>query len=538
MGFETVEAKLDEMDLIKSRSYDDTISALCPGHEDNTASLSLREGDAGKALLFCHAGCDIRDVVEALDLSMSDLFQGSDSGAVVATYVYQDEEGQPLYRVMRLSPKGFYQERWTEDGWTMGLAETRRVLYHLPELVAAGHDTTVYLCEGEKDVDALRRLGLLATTLLGGAGKWREEYSDVFRGRAVSIVADADDPGREGAAKVRAALDGVAASVEVLYPAYGKDVSDHLNSGLELGDLLVDNGGLDEFAPMDWETWEDQEIEWLVEPYIPRQGRVLAFGSAGSLKSLWAMWVAARLAREGKRVAYFALEMLPGDIASRMRSLNPPRENFLMFTNLRLGQPGHTERLMKGLKGFDLIVIDSWSAARAHVRYEGNEEVAALDSETLLPLIKMTGASVVLIDNTGHDAITNDGKVKADHARGASAKGDKMEVALWFHRPFEDNNYRTTIEVKKMRLNYPAPSSLTIETPQEEIEFYHVSSGIRTMTSMWEVKEVEDAVEATTETTAPVSEISEAQERRALARLKDKFKAVETDAVSAPAADV
>ena len=48
--------------------------AHCPAHEDGTASLVVSEGDDGKALLRCWAGCATADVVHALDLEWSDLF--------------------------------------------------------------------------------------------------------------------------------------------------------------------------------------------------------------------------------------------------------------------------------------------------------------------------------------------------------------------------------------------------------------------------------------------------------------------------------
>ena len=31
--------------------------ARCPGHEDRHPSLSIREGDDGRILIHCHAGC-------------------------------------------------------------------------------------------------------------------------------------------------------------------------------------------------------------------------------------------------------------------------------------------------------------------------------------------------------------------------------------------------------------------------------------------------------------------------------------------------
>jgi len=542
-GYESVLEALESRDLVRP-SWGGVIAALCPSHEDSSPSLSLKEGDDGRALLFCHAGCDVREVVNALDLSMSDLFRGSDTGAVVDVYPYFSEAGVPLYRVVRLSPKGFFQERWEDGEWKPGLREVDRVLYRLPE-VMAGIDAPLYVSEGEKDAEALVAAGVNATTLLGGANKWRDEYLPYFQDRDVIIVGDKDEAGRLHVDTLRSKLGGTARSVRVLFPAFGKDVSDHLAAGLSLDQLVQDEGGLDEFGPLDWNAYESPDTEWLLEPYLPRGGRVLAFGPAGSLKSLWAMWAAAHLAKEGKRVAYFSLEMLVSDTAKRIRSLNPPKENFYLFTkDLKLGNPDHTAKLIAGLQNFDLIVIDSWSAARAGTK-EWDDTVAQLDVDTFLPLIEQTGATILLLDNTGHDSITDSGKIKADHARGSSAKGDKMEVTLWFRRPFEDNNYRTTLTVKKMRLDYPMPEPLTIETPQDRIEFYGVyeAGDIAMIGSKpaWPGMYVEPEPSypegdhslgsgpppSVSVPQAPEPVEMTSAERRALARLKDKFKVLE-----------
>jgi excisionase family DNA binding protein len=47
--------------------------ALCPAHQDRTPSLSISEGDDGRALIHCHAGCATSKVASALGLPMSDL---------------------------------------------------------------------------------------------------------------------------------------------------------------------------------------------------------------------------------------------------------------------------------------------------------------------------------------------------------------------------------------------------------------------------------------------------------------------------------
>lgn len=75
------------------------------------------------------------------------------SPRIVATYEYHDEAGQLLFQVVRFDPKTFRQRRpdtSARDGWTWKLEGTRRVLYRLPEVLAAiAADETVFVAEGE-----------------------------------------------------------------------------------------------------------------------------------------------------------------------------------------------------------------------------------------------------------------------------------------------------------------------------------------------------------------------------------------------------
>jgi putative DNA primase/helicase len=48
--------------------------AMCPAHDDQQASLSVGEGREGRVLLYCHAGCEVRYIVAAIGLQLSDLF--------------------------------------------------------------------------------------------------------------------------------------------------------------------------------------------------------------------------------------------------------------------------------------------------------------------------------------------------------------------------------------------------------------------------------------------------------------------------------
>jgi hypothetical protein len=159
---------------------------------------------------------------------------------VVARYPYHDEEGNLLYEVERLEPKGFRQCRKGENGERIyQLGDTRRVPYRLPELlVAKNNNEVIYIVEGEKDVETLVKTGKVATTLPGGAGKWREEYTEYFRNAQVVIITDNDETGMRHALGVANAIDPVVTKLWVVQPAEGcKDITEHLEAGKTKQDL-------------------------------------------------------------------------------------------------------------------------------------------------------------------------------------------------------------------------------------------------------------------------------------------------------------
>ena len=160
---------------------------------------------------------------------------------VVESYEYVDETGQHLYTVERLVPKGFRQWRPGNNGdKAYGLGDTRRVLYRLPEVLAAvAAGKWIVVVEGEKDAESMRAKGATATTPPGGAGKWRTEYTEVFRDAKVMIISDADDTGRKHALTVACALDPVVKELRIFEPAHPhKDITAHLGAGLGRPDLV------------------------------------------------------------------------------------------------------------------------------------------------------------------------------------------------------------------------------------------------------------------------------------------------------------
>ncbi len=71
----------------------------------------------------------------------------------------------------------------------------------------------ILLCEGELDAICATQRGFAAVTVTGGAGDWRPEFTERFRGKAVDVCYDVDKAGREGAALVCGLLTGVAREV-------------------------------------------------------------------------------------------------------------------------------------------------------------------------------------------------------------------------------------------------------------------------------------------------------------------------------------
>lgn len=224
----------------------------CPSHADRVASLSITNG-GGKILLHCHAGCTAMAIVASLGLRMGDLFaepreyeqsndlpKQFDGSPVTTAYEYRDAEGNLRYRVLRTVNKDFPQQRLENGKWIWKGPEVK-YLYRLPELLADDSDQPIFIPEGEKDVDALRKLGLLATCNSGGAEKFTQD-NEALRGRTVVILPDNDAAGSRHAAQVEDKLQGIAAKVITLefedLPDKG-DVSDWIKAGGTKDQLLI-----------------------------------------------------------------------------------------------------------------------------------------------------------------------------------------------------------------------------------------------------------------------------------------------------------
>ncbi|KRB34867.1 hypothetical protein ASD82_15135 [Rhodanobacter sp. Root179] len=81
--------------------------ARCPAHQDRSASLSLAEGQDGRALVKCFAGCEVLAVVRAVGLELADLFPE------------RATDKSPIGRAEA-------REAWRQSGWAAALGVLAR----------------------------------------------------------------------------------------------------------------------------------------------------------------------------------------------------------------------------------------------------------------------------------------------------------------------------------------------------------------------------------------------------------------------------
>ena len=220
----------------------------CPVHDDRVASVSLSAGDQGRVLLHCHAGCATGDILSAVGLTVTDLFDAMPVAPVVARpvpvltsrrvtetaeYNYLDLDRRLLHQVLRYPDKSFRQRQPKGEGWSW-TTSGRRVPYRWPDLVG---ETTVWIVEGEKDVETCWAHGVPATCNLGGAGKWRAEETQALVDLGVTqvyVVPDTDVAGRRHAQDILSHCEALHLSATLVplpgLSAHG-DISDWFGAG-------------------------------------------------------------------------------------------------------------------------------------------------------------------------------------------------------------------------------------------------------------------------------------------------------------------
>lgn len=473
---------LERLDVVNSHAG--ASHAKCPAHDDTTPSLTVSEGSDGRVLLHCHAGCTVDAIVSSIKLEVADLFPHSPQmlasaslGEPQAVYPYTDADGKLLAEFLRYPGKQFRWRRPGPDGeWIWNIKGVDLPPYRLPEMLSGiSHGQTIFVVEGEKDADTLMKLGIIATTNPGGAGKWRSSHDAFFKGARVVVMGDNDPVGHEHQHSVAAAIASVAAAVHVLelsgLPEHG-DVSNWLEAGgtaeqlSELADAAPEytftSSAVPELEPASGlpprrrikrlsELARTPKPDWIVDGYIPPESVVVLFGPSGSGKSFLMVDIASCVATgcdwHGRRVQRGSVVVVAAEGAAYLPTRfetwcghrgvsSETLDVHLMPHGLQLLDQEDVDSFLAELQRDEIapriVFLDTLSLC---LTPDGDEN-STRDMNKAISLVRRiterTHSAVVLIHHTGKNGTGERGSsaLRADADVSISSKADGSQLTL------------------------------------------------------------------------------------------------------------
>lgn len=237
---------------IKKR-YGDKAQCQCPAHDDKHASLTITKGRKC-TLFYCHAGCTVDEILGAAGIEKKDTFydaeprspnwrayiESREKRKIEAVYDYVSINGTYAFTKIRLEGKKILYGRMKNDRFIYGLPrETPRKSYKafygsvqaINKAISEGRP--IFIPEGEKDVDTLKKQGYTALTY-GGVNDWQSDFATLVHGADVYILADNDEPGKRVAETIQNDIKAVAKSSKIIVsmPDIPKaDITDYFNAG-------------------------------------------------------------------------------------------------------------------------------------------------------------------------------------------------------------------------------------------------------------------------------------------------------------------
>ncbi|MHA6862064.1 AAA family ATPase [Ralstonia pseudosolanacearum] len=402
-----------------------------------------------------------------------------DLGPPTGKWDYLDVDGRLLACVYRYNTPGGKQYRpWDARARAMRMPDPRP-LYNLPAVV--GCDAVV-LVEGEKCADVLARVGVVATTAMGGASTAIDKTDwSPLAGKTVAVWPDHDAAGAKYADAVILKLQQIGARVRrVTVPADKPkkwDAADAVDEGFDVESLLVASTIVaDSIAvpPLDITHWhaadrflgEPRARRWLVDGVFPQAQAALVAAAGGVGKSFLLLALAREvaafngtganaptlfggvLAGHGSAV-YVTAEDDAIEVHNRLNALGPIPDGLYVLPLPDAGGavplfapdpatrgPATTtawtdlERQLKAMTGLCLVVLDPLQPLCA---LDLNvPENAQFVCSRLAALAASTGASVIVSHHFAkREASTPEQAREAIRGTGGLVDGVRSVYALW-----------------------------------------------------------------------------------------------------------
>jgi len=233
------------LELVAAKKPGANWLAQCRAHDDRSPSLAIAEGDDGRTLFTCHAGCDVESILSAFQLTWEDVLPEREKDRERrTTWEIRDAGGNLIAEHVRIDVDGKKRFAWRRGGRSglAGLKAAKLPLYRSDKISSFSDKKAVFLCEGEKATDAAAKLGLQSLgTVCGASSIPGREALSVLADRDVVLWPDHDVPGVTHMSRIADVLEGVARSVRWLHIPSARakaDAADYRGTAHELHGCL------------------------------------------------------------------------------------------------------------------------------------------------------------------------------------------------------------------------------------------------------------------------------------------------------------
>ena len=345
---------------------------------------------------------------------------------VQRAHIYRDQDGSPLRQAVKYTDGSWKQFGWFDGNWrptTKGIPHTP---YRLDELCDDASDRTLFIFEGEKDVDRAILSGLLATCNPGGAGNWKSELNQFVQDRSICIVPDNDTPGLAHSQKLLEGFekDGIDAFILTSHLPALPDKGDFANwMDLNQNDIdgflaLVksdrknkktpEEAYLEKFGIKPAAALFDMHFDPLVFIYdglIPSVGLTLLAALPKTGKSWLVLNMAKHMDANGISVHYLAAEDNERRLKSRVEAVFPSGTSHLSYHAVMSAEHPlprgndalfHIEQVAKGT-GAKCVIVDTVQSILNPSANNKNYDQTVEEYDALRKLAHRLGIAIIVV---------------------------------------------------------------------------------------------------------------------------------------------